>query len=134
MVQHVGTATVVLVTIGAALVYLAMFSLLKGGRARSWPSKYSVRSRYWRCITSSKPSSRAGTRPAWSLTLMLPLAGHSHENAARHVDTLLTLSPTRLWVRDLGMRLLPQAWLGRAFGKQFDAERALVKEILGAAA
>ena len=55
-------------------------------------------------------------------------------SAEGHVDTLLALSPTRLWVRDLGMRLLPQAWLGRAFGKQFDAERALVEEILGAAA
>jgi 2-polyprenyl-6-methoxyphenol hydroxylase-like FAD-dependent oxidoreductase len=65
--------------------------------------------------------------------LMLPLTRHFQENAARHVETLLTLSPTRLWLRDMGMRLLPQALLGRAFGRQFDAERELVKEIMGAA-
>ncbi len=66
--------------------------------------------------------------------LMLPLTRHFQENARRHVESLLTLSPVRTWVRDAGIRLLPQGLLGRAFGKQFDAEHSLVSEILGSAA
>jgi 2-polyprenyl-6-methoxyphenol hydroxylase-like FAD-dependent oxidoreductase len=66
--------------------------------------------------------------------LMQPLIRRFQGNADRHVESLLALSPTRLWLRDWSLRLLPRAAAEFTWGTQFEAENALVHRIMEAEA
>jgi 2-polyprenyl-6-methoxyphenol hydroxylase-like FAD-dependent oxidoreductase len=64
--------------------------------------------------------------------LMQPLVRLFQDSASRHVESLLALSPTRLWLRDWSLRLLPRAAAEHSWGRQFDTEGTLVHRIMEA--
>jgi len=64
--------------------------------------------------------------------LIQPIAGHYQANARTNVRTLLSASRPKTKLRETIMRLAPPALLLGSFGKQFEIETELLREIMGA--